>query len=77
MSLEYMFPKKTYIVLTLKSLTKCDILAQTETELLCYHSDNTNRETLHPYTIHRQDHTSDKYSSLAICTKENSNVLQK
>ena len=58
-------------------LTKCDILALTETQLLPHHSDNTIRETLHPYKLHRQDHPSDKYSSLAICTKENIQVLEK
>ena len=57
-------------------LTKCE-LALTETQLLPHHSDNTIRETLHPYKLHRQDHPSDKYSSLAICTKENIQVLEK
>ena len=60
-----------------KSLTNCDVLALTETQLLPHHPDNTIRKTLHPYALHRQDHPSDKYSSLAICTKENINLLQK
>jgi len=60
-----------------KSLTNCDVLALTETQVLSYYSDDTIRGTLHPYAFHRQDHLTDKYSSLAICTKENINVLQK
>ena len=60
-----------------KSITKCDIVALTETQLLSYHTDNTIRETLHPYVLHRQDHPTDKYLSLAICTKENINVPHK
>lgn len=60
-----------------KNITNCDILALTKTQLLPYHSGNTIRETLHPYALHRQDHPTDKYSSLAFCTKENIHVLQK
>ena len=58
------------------SLTKCDILALTETQLLPHHSDDAIRQTLHPYELNRQDHPSDKLSSLAICTKDNINILQ-
>ena len=58
------------------NLTKCNILALTETQLLSHHSDNTIRETLHPYALFRQDHPIDKYSSLAICTTDNINALQ-
>lgn len=50
------------------SLTKCDILALTETQLLLHHSDDTIKQTLHPYELHRQEHPSDKFSSLAIFT---------
>ena len=59
------------------NLNKCDILALTETQLLPHHSDNTIKGNLHPYALHRQDHPTDKYSSLAICTKNNVNLLQK
>lgn len=59
------------------NLNKCDILALTETQLLPHHSDSTITETLHPYALHRQDHPTDKYSSLAICTTSNINLLQK
>ena len=57
-------------------LTACDMLALTETQLLPHHSDNTIKETLHPFTLHRQDHPTDMYSSLAVCTTENIHVLQ-
>ena len=60
-----------------ENLNKCDILALTETQLLPHHSDNTITDTLHPYARHRQDHPTDKCSSLAICTKSNINLLQK
>ena len=60
-----------------ENLNKCDILALTETQLLPHHLDNAITDTLHPYALHRQDHPTDKYSSLAICTKSNINLLQK
>jgi len=59
------------------NLNRCDILAPTETQLLPHHSDNTITETLQPFALHRQDHPTDKYSSLAICAKNNINLLQK
>lgn len=58
------------------SLTKCDILALMETQLSPHLSDDAIRQALHPYKLHRQDHPSDKFSSLAICTKDNINILQ-
>ena len=58
-------------------LTQSDILALTETQLLPHHSDNTIRDTLHPYELHRQDHQNDKYLSLALCTKTSTNILNK
>ena len=57
------------------NLTNCDILALMETQLLPRHSDNAINEILQPYELHRQDHPSDKHSSLAICTKSNIQVL--
>lgn len=59
------------------SVSNCDITALTEIQLLPYHSDDTIRETLRPYELHKQDHPTDKYSSLAICTKHNINILEK
>ena len=50
------------------SLTKCDILALIETQLLPHHSNDAIRQTMHPHELHRQDHISNKFSSLAICT---------
>ena len=38
------------------SVANCDISALTETQLLLYHSDDTIRETLHPYELHRKDY---------------------
>lgn len=58
------------------SLTECDILALTETQLLTHDSSNGIREILQPYTLHRQDYPSDKYSSLAICNKGNIHILE-
>lgn len=59
------------------SVSNCDITALTEIQLLPYHSDDTIRETLRPYELHKQDHPTDKYSSLAICTKHNITILEK
>ena len=59
------------------NVSQCDTLALTETQLLSCHSDNTIRETRQPYALYRQDHHTDKYTSLAVCTKENIYVLQK
>ena len=59
------------------NLTMCDVLTLTETQLLPHHSDGTITEILHPYSLHRQDHPTDKYSSLAICAKYQINILQK
>lgn len=50
------------------------MIALTETQLLPHHSDSSIRDTLEPYELLRQDHHSDKYLSLAICTKPNINV---
>lgn len=58
------------------SLTECDILALTETQLLTHDSSTGIREIPQPYTLHRQDHPSDKYSSLAICNKGNIHILK-
>ena len=59
------------------NLNKCDILVLTETQLLPHHSDNIITEILHPYALHKQDHPTDKYSSLAICSQNNINLVQK
>ena len=45
-----------------------DVLALTETHLQPHDSDSEITENLHPFQLHRQDN-SDKYSSLAICSR--------
>ena len=54
-------------------LFSSDILAFTETQLLPSDSDIEITENLKPFRIYRQDHNSDKYSSMAICIR---NTLQ-
>ena len=46
-----------------------DVIAFTETQLLSSDSDNEIIDTLSPFKLYRQDHVSDKYSSMAICTQ--------
>jgi hypothetical protein len=51
-------------------LFNSDVLAFTETQLLANDSDTEITENLKPFTIYRQDHDSDKYSSMAICIRD-------
>ena len=53
------------------SICHSDIMAFTETQLLPNSNDNQIRENLQPFTLLRQDHVSDRFSSLALCTKNN------
>ena len=46
-----------------------DILFLTETQLLPQSNDTEIRNHLCPYTLFRQDHPFDRFSSLALCTK--------
>ena len=46
-----------------------DIIAFTETQLLPQDSDNEILNNLCPFKLHRQDHNTDKYSSMALCTR--------
>ena len=48
-----------------------DMLCFTETQLLPSSNVNGIRNNLFPFTLFRQDHASDKYLSLAICSKPN------
>ena len=48
-----------------------DMLCFTETQLLPSSNDNEIRNSLFLFTLFRQDHVSDRYSSLAICSKPN------
>ena len=51
-------------------LFNSDVLAFTETRLLANDSDTEIAANLKPFTIYRQDHDSDKYSSMAICIRD-------
>jgi hypothetical protein len=51
-------------------LFKSDILALTETQLLPNDSDNEITDNLKPFKIYRQDYITDKYSSMAVCTRD-------
>ncbi|CAB3995466.1 Hypothetical predicted protein [Paramuricea clavata] len=51
-------------------LFNSDVLAFTETQLLAKDSDTEITANLKPFTIYRQDHDSDKYSSMAICIRD-------
>lgn len=47
------------------------ILCLTETQHLPDSNDNEIRTNLHPFTLLKQDHVFDRYSSLKICSKPN------
>ncbi|CAB4007412.1 ATP-dependent DNA helicase PIF1 [Paramuricea clavata] len=52
-------------------LSKCDVLALTETQLLTsVRNDDIINSILNDFSIHRQDHNSDKFLSLAVCYKD-------
>ena len=53
-----------------------DVIACTETQLLPHNSDAEIRENLHPFVLFRQDHNTDKYTSLAVCTKNHNQIAQ-
>ena len=46
-----------------------DVIALTETQLLPQESDDEIVHNLSPFKLHRQDHDTDKYSSMALCTR--------
>ena len=50
-------------------LLKSDVIALTETQLLPNDSCIEITEILKPFSIYRQDHHTDKYSSMAICVR--------
>lgn len=58
------------------ALCNSDIIAFTETQLLPNSDDIQIRHNLQPFTLLRQDHLSDRFSSLAICTKSNIEIRQ-
>ena len=51
------------------NLFDTDMICFTETQLLPSSNDTEIRNFLHPFTLLRQDHATDKYSSLALCSK--------
>ena len=51
-----------------------DVLALTETQLLPNDLDMEIKKNLEPFRTYRQDHPTDKYSSMAICVKPNLEV---
>ena len=51
------------------NIFNADMMCFTETQLLPSSNDNEIKNNLHPFTLYRQDHASDRYSSLAICSK--------
>ena len=53
-----------------------DVIAFTETQLLPHNLDAEIRENLHPFELLRQDHNTDKYMSLAVCTKNHNQIAQ-
>ena len=57
-------------------LFESDLLAFTETQLLRDDSGTEITENLKPFRIYRQDHQTDKYSSMAICDKNTSEVSE-
>ena len=50
-------------------LCNSDIIALTETQFLPHDSDNEIVNNLFPFNLHRRDHNTDKYSSMALCTR--------
>lgn len=46
-----------------------DLIALTETQLLPYSNDSEITNDLHPFTLYRQDHPTDRFCSLALCTR--------
>lgn len=53
------------------NIFNADMICFTETQLLPSSNDNEIRNNLYPFTLYRQDHVSDRYSSLAICSRPN------
>ena len=58
------------------NIMNSDVIAFTETQLLPHNLDAEIRENLHPFVLFRQDHNTDKYMSLAVCTKNHNQIAQ-
>ena len=57
-------------------LFNSDIIGFAETQLLPSDCDNEILESLYPFALHRQDHPTDKYSSMAFCTRNTIEVRE-
>ena len=57
-------------------LFNSDIIVLTETQLLPHDSDNEIVNNLCPFKLHRQDHDTDKYSSMALCTRNTAEIIE-
>ena len=57
-------------------LFNSDVIALTETQLLPCDSDNEIVDNLGPFKLHRQDHDTDKYSSMALLTRNTAQIRQ-
>lgn len=51
------------------NIMNSDLIAFTEIQLLPHSNDSEIKNDLHPFTLYRQDHPTDRYCSLALCTK--------
>ena len=71
-SIKYTFIKKHSIdIIHDARFTKSDTIVLTETQLLPHHPDNDIKSTLNSFQLHRQDRPTDRFLSLAVCTKPN------
>ena len=52
------------------NLSKCDVLAITETQFLPSIPNDHINSILNNFSVHRQDHNSDKFLSLAVCYQD-------
>ena len=51
-------------------LFNSDVITLTETQLLPQDCHNEILNNLSPFRLHRQDHDTDKYSGMALCTRK-------
>ena len=56
------------------SIFNSDLIALTEIQLLPQTNDNGIKDHLEPFTIYRQDHTSERFCSLAVCIKNHIHI---
>ena len=56
------------------TIMNSDIIALTETQLLPHSNNSEIKNDLQPFTLYRQDHPTDRFCSLALCT--NSHMIK-